>query len=96
MAICGFASEVVRQFFETGHVGHKVGWFALAKVVARKLDMLDYAAKLQDLRSPPANMLELLRGDLKGRYSIRVNDRWRVVFLWTPAGPTDVDVVDYH
>ena len=77
-------------------MNHRVGWAGLAKVVARKLDMLEYAHGLLDLRSPPANRLELLRGDLKGRYSIRVSDRWRIVFLWTAAGAADVDVVDYH
>ncbi len=58
--------------------------------------MLHYAADLGDLRSPPANRLEALRGDLIGFHSIRVNDQWRVIFRWTAAGPTDVDVVDYH
>lgn len=58
--------------------------------------MLDYASKLDDLRVPPANKLELLRGDLNGFHSIRVNDRWRVIFVWTSEGPEQVDVVDYH
>ena len=64
--------------------------------MARKLDILDYAACLTDLGSPPGNRLEALKGDLRERYSIRVNDQWRVVFRWTPDGPTDVDVCDYH
>jgi toxin HigB-1 len=96
MPICGFANETVRRFFETGEVSHRVGWFAVSRVVARKLDMLSYAHALHDLKSPPANRLELLKGDLKGKYSIRVNDQWRVVFSWTAAGAADVDVVDYH
>jgi proteic killer suppression protein len=58
--------------------------------------MLHYASNLQDLKSPPANRLEGLTGDLKGRYSIRVNDQWRVVFKWTAEGPTEVEVLDYH
>ncbi len=62
----------------------------------RKLDMLHYAQKLDDLRSPPANRLEALKGDLGGFYSIRVNDQWRVVFRWAANGAEDVDVVDYH
>ena len=96
MAIRGFASDVVRSFFETGEVHRKVGWFGVTKVVARKLDMLDYAGVLQDLSRPPANRLEALQADLKSMHSIRVNDKWRVIFRWTPSGPTDVDVVDYH
>lgn len=58
--------------------------------------MLDYAAVLADLASPPGNRLEALRGRLAGLHSIRLNDQWRIIFRWTPAGPTDVDVVDYH
>jgi len=58
--------------------------------------MIDYANALNDLGSPPGNRLEALRGDLKGFYSVRVNDQWRVVFKWTPDGPDAVDVVDYH
>ena len=51
---------------------------------------------VDDLRSPPANRLESLKGDLKGLFSIRVNDQWRIVFRWTSSGAEDVDVVDYH
>jgi proteic killer suppression protein len=58
--------------------------------------MLDYAATLNDLSSPPGNRLEALRGDLKGLHSIRVNDQWRIVFRWTPDGPDEVDIRDYH
>jgi len=62
----------------------------------RKLDVLDFAEELSDLRSPPGNRLEALKGDLRGLHSLRINDQWRVVFRWTPAGPTDVDICDYH
>jgi len=58
--------------------------------------MLQYSQKLEDLQSPPANRLEALKGDLKGLFSIRVNDQWRIVFRWTNQGPEDVNVVDYH
>jgi proteic killer suppression protein len=58
--------------------------------------MLDYAAALSDLASPPGNRLEALRGDLSGFHSVRVNDQWRIVFRWTPSGPIEVDVRDYH
>lgn len=96
MAIRSFACSRLQHFFETGVVERRAGWVSVAKVVARKLDMLDYAAVLQDLERPSANRLEALKGDRKGYHSIRVNDRWRVVFRWTPSGPVDVDVVDYH
>lgn len=62
----------------------------------RKLAMLDAAPSLNALRVPPANRLEALKGDRKGQYSIRINDRLRVCFQWTPAGPEDVEIVDYH
>ena len=62
----------------------------------RKLDMLDAAHLLLDLRSPPGSRLEALRGDLAGRHSIRVNDQWRIVFRWTEAGPDEVRLTDYH
>ena len=65
-------------------------------MVARKLDLVAYAHVLDDLRAPPGNRLEALKGVMKGRHSIRVNDQWRIVFVWTPAGAEQVDVVDYH
>ena len=58
--------------------------------------MLHYAFKLSDLRSPPGNRLEALKGKLDGCYSIRINDQWRVVFEWTGEGPSRVRVADYH
>ena len=58
--------------------------------------MLDYAAALSDLASPPGNRLEALRGDLAGFHNIRVHDQWRIVFRWRESGPIDVDVRDYH
>ena len=68
----------------------------LAKVARRKLIMVDAAAVLEALNSPPGNRLEALKGDLAGKYSIRINDQWRVVFRWTDAGPEDVEIIDYH
>lgn len=62
----------------------------------RKLDMLNAAHVLLDLRTPPGNRLEALRGDLAGRHSIRVNDQWRIVFRWTDAGAEEVRLTDYH
>lgn len=68
----------------------------LRRVVLRKLDMLNAAVKIADLRAPPGNRLEALRGDLAGLHSVRVNDQWRIVFRWTDAGPAEVRVMDYH
>ena len=68
----------------------------LAKVARRKLIMVDAAAVLEALNSPPGNRLEALKGELAGKYSIRINDQWRVVFRWTDAGPEDVEIIDYH
>lgn len=62
----------------------------------RKLAMLNRAGKLNDLRVPPGNRLEALKGTLAGLHSIRVNDQFRVCFRWTPDGPEDVEIVDYH
>ncbi len=96
VAIQTFARRAVEEFFLEGKVPRREGWARLARIVARKLDMLHYAHRLDDLRSPPANHLEALRGDLAGSHSIRVNDQWRVVFRWAARGPEDVDVVDTH
>ncbi len=62
----------------------------------RKLDQLDAAGELRDLASPPNNRLEALRGDRKGQHSVRVNDQFRVCFVWTAKGPENVEIVDYH
>ncbi len=62
----------------------------------RKLRQLEIATRLDDLRVPPGNRLEALRGDRQGQYSIRINDQWRVCFRWTGQGAEDVEIVDYH
>jgi toxin HigB-1 len=68
----------------------------LWRVAARKLDQLDSVVSLEDLRIPPGNRLEALSGDRKGQFSIRINERYRVCFLWTGRGPDKVEIVDYH
>lgn len=68
----------------------------LRSVILRKLDMIQAARVLEDLRVPPGNRLEALRGELRGSHSIRVNDQWRVVFRWEAGEAHDVRVVDYH
>jgi len=68
----------------------------LRPVAVRKLDQLDSAANLNDLRIPPGNRLERLAGDRSGQHSIRINARYRVCFVWSAAGPRNVEIVDYH
>jgi proteic killer suppression protein len=68
----------------------------LVKVPRRKLRYLNAAGDFGDLRSPPGNRLEALAGDRKGQYSIRINDQFRVCFVWTLEGPAEVEIVDYH
>ncbi len=77
--------------------GNRVRRFqAFEKVARRKLRQLEIAGVLEDLRIPPGNRLEALRGDRKGFMSTRINDQFRVCFRWTPSGPADVEIVDYH
>lgn len=82
---------------ETLSKGDRVKRFEnIAKVARRKLRQLEIAARLNDLKVPPGNRLEGLRGKRSGQYSIRINDQWRVCFRWTDAGAEDVEIVDYH
>ena len=69
---------------------------ALWPAAQRKLDLLDAAEVPEDLRAPPGNRLEPLKGDRKGQHSIRINQQYRICFTWTASGPTDVEIVDYH
>lgn len=68
----------------------------IRKVAVRKLDVINAAKELGDLRAPPGNRLEALKGERKGMHSIRVNDQWRVVFSWRNGDAHDVSIVDYH
>ena len=68
----------------------------VAKTARRKLVQLNNAVRLADVAVPPANRLEGLKGQLRGKYSIRINDQWPVVFRWTDAGPEEVEITDYH
>lgn len=70
-----------------------------ADIVARaenKLAMIDAAARLDDLKAPPGNRLEALRGDRRGSHSIRINDQWRICLIWRKDGAHEVEIVDYH
>lgn len=68
----------------------------IRKTAVRKLDLINAASSLDDLRSPPGNRLEALTGDLRGMHSIRINDQWRIIFSWTDAGAEKVQIIDYH
>ncbi len=89
-----FANKKTKAFFEEGTCPAQ--WRSFSKVAARKLDLVDAAAELSDLRVPPGNRLEKLKGDRAGQHSIRINDQWRVVFEWKSDGPHDVEIIDYH
>lgn len=91
--IQSFANDETRQIFLTGK-SRKFG--IVARTAARKLQAVDYAKKLDDLKNPPGNRLEKLRGKRNGMYSIRVNDQFRVCFRWIEEHAWDVEVVDYH
>lgn len=68
----------------------------IQKIALRKLDMINAAREIGDLRAPPGNRLELLRGDLEGFQSVRVNDQWRIIFRWNAGEATKVELIDYH
>ena len=93
MAIRSFKGRETERLFREGHSGR---WCNIASVAIRKLDMLDAAETLSEMRAPPGNRLEALRGDRTGQDSVRINDQWRICFRWTDQGPTEVEIVDYH
>ncbi len=93
MAIQSFADHDTQALFEQ-HRERR--WVNIEAVAMRKLAMLHRAAVLEDLRIPPGNRLEALQGDRKGQHSIRINDQWRVCFVWRGGHATQVQIVDYH
>ena len=95
--ITGFADKATADLFHGASAGRLRRIPPdVVRTAIRKLDMLNAAAQLEDLRTPPGNRLEALRGDLRGHHSIRVNDQWRIVFRWVDGGATEVALVDYH
>lgn len=85
------------EYTEALSRGHRVKKFVnIAKVARRKLRQLEIANRLDDLRVPPGNHLESLKGNRSGQHSIRINDQWRLCFCWTDAGAEEVEIVDYH
>lgn len=93
--IAGFHCKRTQALFE-GRNPIPAKFRSFANVAMRKLDMLDAAASLDDLRIPPANRLEALKGDRAGQHSIRVNDQWRICFEWRDGAAWSVEIVDYH
>ncbi len=95
--IISFGNKITKDLFD-GIANKQLLRFpkALHKSALNKLTLLNGAIQLDDLKIPPGNRLEALRGDLKGFYSIRINDQWRIIFNWTPDGPANVEITDYH
>ena len=93
MPIRNFACKDTQALFAGRRVRR---WIAVERQSLRKLEQLDWSSVLEDLRIPPGNRLEALKGNRKGQHSIRINDQWRVCFVWTADGPAKVEVVDYH
>lgn len=93
MSIQSFVCEETKQLFTTGSTAK---FNSIERVATRKLQLLDSAEILNDLKSPPGNKLHPLDRDRAGQYAISVNDQYRICFRWTPAGPADVEITDYH
>ena len=93
MSIKSFRCPDTEKLFH----GYRVRrWISIERPALRKLEQLDWSLVIDDLRAPPGNRLELLKGSRKGQYSIRINDQWRICFTWTQNGPKNVEIVDYH
>ena len=85
-----------RDTAELAQAGTNRRWRGIETVARRKLNRMDAATRLDDLREPPGNMLEPLKGERRGQYSIRINDQFRICFVWKEDGAYDVEIVDYH
>ncbi len=91
--IVSFADKDTERLAEGKRV---LRFTSFERIALRKIRQLQIAASLNDLSIPPGNRLEALVGDRKGQHSIRINDRYRICFTWTAAGPEEVEIVDYH
>ena len=91
--IQSFADPETRTVFLTGKSRR---WASLARVAVRRLQALDFAADIEDLRQPPGNWLEKLSGDRQGQWSIRINEQFRVCFRWDGVDAWEAEIVDYH
>lgn len=101
--ICGpcYTGYLIKSFkdastMEVAVVGSNRWWTAIAGVAKRKLDMIEAATNLADLRVPPANRLQSLKGDRKGQHSIRINDQYRICFIWKEDGAYEAEITAYH
>jgi proteic killer suppression protein len=92
--IKGFADKATEKFFETGKSKHLPP--AIINRAAMRLNQLDSATVVDDLRLPPSNHLEALVGDRKGQWSVKINDQWRICFTFENGHAYDVEIVDYH
>lgn len=93
MSIKSFKCNDTERLFKRQHIRQFTN---IESVARRKLEQLDWAGVLDDLRVPPGNRLEALKHDRAGQHSIRINNQFRVCFVWTSDGPKDVEIVDYH
>ena len=96
--IVSFSGDGTEDIFNgvTSRRARKTCPQALWPIARRKLDMLNAVSSIGDLRFPPGNRLEALKGDRRGQHSIRINEQYRVCFRWTDHGPADAEIVDYH
>jgi toxin HigB-1 len=92
--IISFSDKSTERLMRKGECDPR--WQNIKSVALRKLDMLDAAISPNDMRAPPGNRLERLKGNRLGQWSIRINDQWRICFVWRGDGPEDVEIVDYH
>jgi toxin HigB-1 len=92
--IRSFRCKKTQKLYEEGECDRQ--FRAFQRAAEKALRRLEAAEELHDLRNPPSNRFETLKGDRKGQYSIRVNDQWRLCFAWSDKGPEDVELVDYH
>jgi len=91
--IRSFRDKKTEKFFAGETIKECSGF---RKAAERKLTMLDSASQLRDLLSPPANRLEKMKGNRAGQHSVRINDQWRICFIWQDDGPHEVEMTDYH
>jgi toxin HigB-1 len=91
--IQSFKDEDTRQLYETGS---NKRWAAIQTAARRKLDQIEASINLSDLRFPPGNRLEALKRDRAGQHSVRINDQYRICFIWKVDGAHSVEITDYH